>query len=82
MLDVEVQGGKAHAAKHSLPRLRLLLEQIAPEERPVLVRGDNAFGNEGVMDEMEAIGQRYLFKLSRSLTPQCHNMVFSGQLEV
>ncbi|WP_287669203.1 hypothetical protein [Accumulibacter sp.] len=63
MLDVEVQGGKAHAAKHSLPRLRLLLEQIAPEERPVLVRGDNAFGNEGVMDEMEAIGQRYLFKL-------------------
>ncbi len=71
MLDVEVQGGKAHAAKHSLPRLRLLLEQIAPEERPVLVRGDNAFGNEGVMDEMEAIGQRYLFKLRQTAVVKC-----------
>lgn len=33
--------------------LRQLLERLAPEERPVLVRGDNAFGNEGVMTEME-----------------------------
>ena len=57
VLDVEVQGGKAHAAKHSLPRLCRLLERLAPEERPALVRGDNAFGNEGVMAEMEAIGQ-------------------------
>jgi Transposase DDE domain group 1 len=66
VLDVEVQGGKAHAAKHSLPRLRLLIERLAPEERPTLVRGDNAFGNEGVMAEMEAIGQRYLFKLRQT----------------
>jgi hypothetical protein len=63
VLDVEVQSGKACAAKHSLPRLRLLIERLAPEERPILVRGDNAFGNEGVMLEMEEIGQRYLFKL-------------------
>ena len=63
VLDVEVQGGKAHAAKHSLPRLRVLIERLAPEERPALVRGDSAFGNEGVMVEMEEIGQRYLFKL-------------------
>jgi hypothetical protein len=66
VLDVEVQGGKSHAAKHSLPRLRGLIERLAPEERPALVRGDNAFGNEGVLAEMEAIGQRYLFKLRQS----------------
>jgi hypothetical protein len=66
VLDVEVQGGKAHAAKHSLPRLRLLIERLAPEERPTLVRGDSAFGNEGVMAEMEEIGQRYLFKLRQT----------------
>lgn len=66
VLDVEVQGGKAHAAKHSLPRLRQLLERLAPEERPVLVRGDNAFGNEGVMAALEEIGQRYLFKLRQT----------------
>jgi len=66
VLDVEVQGGKASAAKHSLPRLRLLIEGLAPEERPALARGDNAFGNEGVMGEMEEIGQRYLFKLRQT----------------
>ena len=66
VLDVEVQGGKASAAKHSLPRLRLLIERLAPEERPALARGDNAFGNEGVMGEMEEIGQRYLFKLRQT----------------
>lgn len=66
VLDVEVQGGKACAAKHSLPRLRQQIERLAPEERPALVRGDNAFGNEGVMSEMEEIGQRYLFKLRQT----------------
>lgn len=66
VLDVEVQSGKASAAKYSLPRLRLLIERFAPEERPALVRGDNAFGNEGVMFEMEEIGQRYLFKLRQT----------------
>jgi hypothetical protein len=66
VLDVEVQGGKSHAAKHSLPRLRRLIERLDPEERPALVRGDNAFGTEGVMAEMEAIRQRYLFKLRQS----------------
>ncbi len=66
VLDVEVQGGKASAAKHSLPRLCQLLERLAPEERPTLVRGDNAFGSEGIMLEMEAMGQRYLFKLRQT----------------
>ncbi len=37
--------------------LRRLVERLAPQERPALVRGDNAFGNEGVMAEMEEIGQ-------------------------
>ena len=66
VLDVEVQGGKASAAKHSLPRLCQLIEGLAPEERPTLVRGDNAFGNEGVMVSLEALGQRYLFKLRQT----------------
>jgi hypothetical protein len=66
VLDVEVQNGKAHAAKHSLPRLCALLAGLAPEQRPALVRGDIAFGNEGVMAEMENLEQRYLFKLRQS----------------
>ena len=66
MLDVEVQSGKSHAAKHSLLRLRQLIEGLALEKRPTLVRGDNAFGNEGVMAEMEEIDQHYLFKLQQT----------------
>lgn len=66
VLDAEVLGGKAHAAKHSLPRLIVILKALPPEQRPRLVRGDNAFGNEPVMTELEAIGQPYLFKLRQS----------------
>ena len=66
VLDVEVQSGKASAAKHSLPRLCRLIERLAAEERPALVRGDSAFGNQGVMVEMERIEQHYLFKLRQT----------------
>lgn len=66
VLDVEVQGGKAGSAQHSLPRLRGLIERLSSAERPALVRGDNAFGCERVMLEMEAIDQRYLFKLRQT----------------
>ena len=66
VLDVEVQGGKAHAGKHSLPHLRRLLDGLAAEERPTLVRGDIGFGNEGVMSELETIEQAYLFKLKQT----------------
>ena len=34
VLDVAVQGGKASAAKHSLPRLCQLLERLAPRNAP------------------------------------------------
>jgi len=35
VLDVEVQGGKSGSAKHSLPRMRHLIDRLAPEERPL-----------------------------------------------
>jgi len=66
VLDVEVKNGKAHAPQHGLPRLRALLEALPPEQRPALVRGDCAFGNERVMAEMEELDQAYLFKLRQT----------------
>jgi Transposase DDE domain group 1 len=66
VLDAEVQNGKAHAARHSLPRLSGILKALPLERRPRLVRGDIAFGNDPVMGEMEALGQAYLFKLRQS----------------
>ena len=66
VLDAEVQHGKAHAARHSMPRLKTLLKGLAPEQRPRLVRGDNAFGVDPVMIELEDMEQAYLFKLRQS----------------
>lgn len=66
VLDAEVQNGKAHAARHSLPRLISLIKELGAEQRPRLVRADNAFGNEPVMAALEEIGQRYLSKLRQS----------------
>ena len=66
VLDAEVQHGKAHAARHSMPRLKTLLKGLAPEQRPRLVRGDNAFGVDPVMIDLEDMEQAYLFKLRQS----------------
>ena len=66
VLDAEVQEGTATAAKYSLPRLIALLGALAPDKRPQIVRGDNAFGNEPVMRALEAIEQSYLFKLRQT----------------
>lgn len=66
VLDAEVQGGKSHTAKHGLPRLCALLSGLTPAQRPALVRGDSAFGNEGVMAAMETLKQAYLFKLRQT----------------
>jgi hypothetical protein len=66
VLDAEVQNGKAHAARHSLPRLIVLLKSLPAAERPRLVRGDIAFGVDPVMSELEQIAQAYLFKLKQT----------------
>ncbi len=66
VLDAEVQEGTATAAKYSLPRLIALLLALPTDKRPRLVRGDNAFGNDPVMRELETIHQPYLFKLRQT----------------
>jgi hypothetical protein len=66
VLDAEVRNGKAHAARHSLPRLVAILEGLPASRRPRLVRGDNAFGNEPVMRALEQLSQPYLFKLRQT----------------
>ena len=66
VLDAEVQNGKAHAARHSLPRLVELLKALPAADRPRLVRGDIAFGIDPVMRELEQMEQAYLFKLKQT----------------
>jgi Transposase DDE domain group 1 len=63
VLAVEVAPGNEHTSKHAAPGLWGLLERLAAEHRPWLIRGDVSFGNEGVMREAEQRQQPYLFKL-------------------
>jgi hypothetical protein len=63
VLAVEVQAGNEHTSKHSAPGLWELLDRLAAEHRPRLIRGDVSFGTEPVMREAEQRRQAYLFKL-------------------
>jgi hypothetical protein len=66
VLDAQLEPGNRHSPVHSRPGLMALLEELPQAQRPKLVRGDCAFGSEGEMSALEAIGQPYLFKLRQS----------------
>jgi len=63
ILDVEVQGGKQVASKHSSPGLWSLLNRLPREHWPALIRGDRDWGTEANMQPAEQAGLPYLFKL-------------------
>ena len=66
VLDAQLEPGNRHSPAHARPGLLALLEGMPQEQRPKLVRGDCAYGSEGEMSALEAIGQPYLFKLRQS----------------
>lgn len=63
ILDVEVQPGNQMAAKYTAPDLWSLLNRIPSTHWPQFIRGDCAFGTDGVMSAAEEKGVPYLFKL-------------------
>ena len=62
-LGVEVMPGNESAPLHSMPGIWAWLDALPPSERPAIVRGDIAYGNESVLREAEARNQPYLTKL-------------------
>jgi hypothetical protein len=62
-LGVEVLGGKEHAARHALPGLWHLLEELPRTHWPTILRGDCGYGNEALLKEAEKRGLPCLFKL-------------------
>ena len=62
-LGVEVMPGKATAPVHSMPGIWAWLDALPAAERPALLRGDIAYGNESVLREAEARNQPYLTTL-------------------
>jgi hypothetical protein len=72
VLGVEVRAGNEHAAKHGQPGLLKILDDLSPQKKPKLVRGDNAFGNDAMMAALEEREQPYLFKLKLSKNVKRH----------
>ena len=62
-LAVEVMPGNETAPLHSMPGIWAWLDALPKAERPALLRGDIAYGNEPVIKEAEARDQPYLTKL-------------------
>jgi Transposase DDE domain group 1 len=66
ILDVEVQAGNEMAASYTSPDLWSLLESLPQEQWPEFIRGDCAFGTDGVMRVAEEKGIAYLFKIKQT----------------
>lgn len=62
-LGVEVHGGQEHAARHTLPGLWSLLDQLPRTHWPAMLRGDCGYGNEVLLSAAEERGLPCLFKL-------------------
>ena len=62
-LAVEVMPGNETAPLHSMPGIWAWLDALPKSERPALMRGDIAYGNEAVLCQAEARDQAYLTKL-------------------
>ena len=62
-LTVEVMAGNETAPLHHMPGIWAWLDSLPKAERPALLRGDVAYGNESVLREAEAREQPYLSKL-------------------
>lgn len=72
-LGVEVRPGKDHAAAHGLSGLWETLSTLPRSRWPTFARGDCGYGNERLMQEFEAQGLPYLFKLRH--TPNVKTLV-------
>ena len=68
-LAVEVMPGNETAPLHSMPGIWAWLDSLPKAERPALLRGDIAYGNESVLRAAEVRDQPYLTKLRLTMIP-------------
>lgn len=66
LLGVEVQSGNQTAPSYAQPRLWAFLDELEPESRPKLLRGDAHWGTELAMLGAEQRGVDYLFRLRQT----------------
>ena len=70
LVSLDVQGGKAHGAKHMAPKIWDWVDSLPANCKPALIRGDIGFGNEGYLCECEVRELSHLFKIKMSKNVQ------------
>ena len=66
LVSMDVQGGKAHSARHMADKTWAWVDSLPPACKPALIRGDIGFGNEGYLCACEARELPHLFKIKMS----------------
>ena len=66
VINVDAEAGNRIASAYAQPTLWGWLESREKKDWPTLIRGDIAYGNEGMMSGCEQRGLGYLFKLRQS----------------
>ena len=67
VLGAEVQAGNQTASSYALPSFWTYFDSLPQQSRPVFIRGDTGWGNEGMMQQAEQRDQAYLFKIRQSV---------------
>jgi Transposase DDE domain group 1 len=67
VLGAEVQAGNQTASSYALPNFWAYFDTLPQALRPVFIRGDTGWGNEGMMQQAEQRAQAYLFKIRQSV---------------
>ena len=67
VLGAELQAGNQTASSYALPSFWTYFDSLPQQSRPVFIRGDTGWGNEGMMQQAEQRDQAYLFKIRQSV---------------
>jgi hypothetical protein len=70
ILDIQVSPGNQHSSIHAKAGLGALLDELEPQYRPKIVRGDSGYGNEGILLTLEERNQPYLLRLRQTKNVQ------------
>lgn len=72
VVGAEVKAGNEHTGSHGLPGLLKILDDLPPNRKPKIVRGDCGFGSDPIMGALDTRQQPYLFKLKLSKNVKRH----------
>lgn len=79
VLDIDFQAGNQMGSSFTAPNMWKVLEGIPRNQWPSFIRGDSAFGPDGVMGACKEKGLPYLFRLrqTKNVAKEIKSLMFS-----